>query len=294
MNIQEYIPIQEKPEDCAHFAKNIRTHIKNYIQEYSLQSLVLGISGGIDSALCAALLKPVCEECNIPLIGRSITIETNQPDEIERSIKVGENFCHDFEYLDLTQTFLENKKNLVGLDDTMLSKLRQGNLKARMRMMILYDLAQLHRGIVIATDNFTEYLTGFWTLHGDVGDYAPMLHLWKTEVFALATHLLSEYNGSNKISPSNFEGVSRFARQGSLHEKQREALQLCIDAVPVDGLGISSCDCEQLGVTDYFEADRLFVRYFSGETALENHPLIKRYQQSHYKRNNPVVIMRWM
>jgi NAD+ synthetase len=269
MNIQNYIPIIENPEDCGRIAENIRAHIKNYIRENRLQSLVLGISGGIDSALCAALLKPVCEFCHIPLIGRSITIETNQSDEIDRSIVVGENFCHDFEYLDITETFLENKKNLIHLDDSMLSKLRQGNLKARMRMMLLYDLAQLHHGIVIATDNFSEYLTGFWTLHGDVGDYAPMLHLWKTEVYALAKHLLSECN-----------------------ENQKPALQLCIDAVPVDGLGISSCDCEQLGVSDYFKADRLFVRYFSGEKELEEHPLIKRYHQSHYKRSNPVIITR--
>jgi len=255
--------------DFERITFNIRSCMKNYIQNNHLQSLVLGISGGIDSALCAALLKPVCEEMNIPLMGRSITIETNKLDEIERSIQIGENFCHDFEYLDVTQTFVENKKNLICLDDSMLSKLRQGNLKARMRMMILYDLAQLHRGIVIATDNFTEYLTGFWTLHGDVGDYAPILNLWKTEIFALATYLLSECN-----------------------EKQKLALQACIDAIPVDGLGISSCDCEQLGVSDYFEADKLFANYFSGDKELETHTLIKRYQQSHYKRNNPVVISR--
>jgi NAD+ synthetase len=269
MNIQTYIPIIENAEDCERIANNIRTHIQNYIQKNRLQSLVLGISGGIDSALCAVLLKPVCEACNIPLVGRSITIETNKLDEIERSVRVGENFCHDFEYLDITETYFENKKNLICLDDSMLSKLRQGNMKARMRMMLLYDLAQLHRGIVIATDNFTEYLTGFWTLHGDVGDYAPMLHLWKTEVFALAKHLLLECN-----------------------EDQKQALQLCIDAIPVDGLGISSCDCEQLGVSDYFEADRLFVRYFSGERDLETHPLIKRYHQSHYKRKIPIIISR--
>jgi NAD+ synthetase len=266
MNIQHH-PIHDKPEDCIHFAKNIRTKIHNYILENRLQALILGISGGIDSALCAALLKPVCEACNIPLIGRSITIETNKQDEIERSIRIGENFCHDFEHFDITDTYFENRKNLIRLDDSMISKLRQGNMKARMRMILLYDLAQLYRGIVIATDNFTEYLTGFWTLHGDVGDYAPILHLWKTEVYFLATHLLAECN-----------------------EKQKQALQLCIDAVPVDGLGISSCDCEQLGVKDYFEADQLFVRYFQGETALESHQLIKRHHQSHYKRQNPIHI----
>ncbi|MDR2971157.1 MAG: NAD(+) synthase [Bacteroidales bacterium] len=269
MNIKHYIPIKRQPEDYSNFAEKIRTHIQNYIMDNSLHALVLGISGGIDSALCAALIKPICNDCDITLIGRSITIETNKPDEIERSIKVGESFCHEFKYLDITNTYIENRKNLIDLDNSMLSKMRQGNLKARMRMMILYDLAQLNRGIVIATDNFTEYLTGFWTLHGDVGDYAPMLHLWKTEVYGLANYLLSECN-----------------------EKQKQAMQLCIDAVPVDGLGISSCDCEQLGVKDYFEADQLLVRYFKGETTLEKHPLIKRYLQSNYKRNNPVIIER--
>jgi NAD+ synthetase len=269
MNIQNYLPIQDKTENCVGFAQRIRAHITNYILENRLQSLVLGISGGIDSALCAALLKSVCKSCNIPLIGRSITIESNHADEIDRSIKIGKWFCHNFEYLDITDTFLENKKKLICFDDSMISKLRQGNMKARMRMILLYDLAQLYHGIVISTDNFTEYLTGFWTLHGDVGDYAPIMHLWKTEVYALAQYLLAECS-----------------------KKQKEALQLCIDAVPVDGLGISSCDCEQLGVKNYFEADKLFVRYFSGEDALEAHPLIQRYHQSHYKRNNPVVINR--
>jgi len=269
IKIQNYYPLRTSNEDFARVAGNIRARVKQYIYENHLQSLVLGISGGIDSALCAALLKPVCEVCNIPLIGRSITIETNTPDEIERSLLVGNSFCTDFQYLDLTDTYLENRKNLPDLDDSMLSKLRQGNMKARMRMMILYDLAQLHRGIVIATDNFTEYLTGFWTLHGDVGDYAPIFSLWKTEVFALAKYLLLECS-----------------------EEQRDALQRCIGAVPVDGLGISACDCEQLGVANYYEADQLFARYFSGELALEAHPLIKRYRQSHYKRNNPITIPR--
>ncbi|MDR3046353.1 MAG: NAD(+) synthase [Bacteroidales bacterium] len=248
----------------------IRNEMDEYIRKYKLNSLVLGISGGIDSALCAALLNPVCQQNHIPLIGRSITIETNSSEEIDRSVKIGENFCTDFQLMDLTPTYYENCKNLILLDDTMLSKMRKGNMKARMRMIVLFDLAQLYKGLVISTDNYTEYLTGFWTLHGDVGDYAIIMNLWKTEVYHLSKYLLKEYNSL-----------------------QQEALQLCIDATPVDGLGISKSDCEQLQVQNYYEADRLFYEYFvEKDVALETHPLIKRYKSSDYKRNNPLVTAR--
>ncbi len=252
-------------------AVRIRRIMDQYIEKSNLKSLVLGISGGIDSALCAALLKPVCEARQIPLIGRSITIETNHEDEIARSVAVGKAFCHDFCHLDLAGPYSENRKMLIALDDSHLSKMRQGNLKARMRMLVLYDLAQLYHGMVISTDNYTEYLTGFWTLHGDVGDYAPIQHLWKTEVYALSTFLLAEEN-----------------------PQQRYALQSCIDATPVDGLGISKSDCDQLGVPDYFEADRIFARFFNGDDSLRDHTLIKRYLASEYKRHNPANISRRM
>ena len=216
-----YFPFMSGEETMRKLAEGIREKMYNYVEKSKLQSLVLGISGGIDSTLCAALLRPVCENLNIPLIGRSIT------------------------------------------------KLRQGNMKARMRMMALYDLAQLYHGMVISTDNYTEYLTGFWTLHGDVGDYAPVQHLWKTEIYNLATYLLGEET-----------------------PQQQAAMQSCIDATPVDGLGISSCDCEQLGVENYFEADRIFAAYFQGDESLRDHTLIKRYYAAEYKRHNPACLSR--
>ena len=265
----DFFPFATDKQALHTVATNIREVMGDYVRRCNLKALVLGISGGIDSALCAVLLRPVCINCGIPLIGRSITIETNKKEEIDRSIAVGNAFCTDFRHDDLTDIFLVNKKMLERYDDSMLSKLRQGNMKARMRMMLLYDLAQLNGGIVISTDNYSEFLTGFWTLHGDVGDYAPIMNLWKTEVFALSTALLDECD-----------------------ETQRAALQSCIDATPVDGLGISSCDCEQLGVPNYFEADRLFAAYFNGDTSLESHTLIQRYLRSEYKRNNPMQIRR--
>lgn len=266
---KNYFPFLEGEDAMRALAQGIRSRVLNYVLSYNLKSLVLGMSGGIDSTLCAALLRPVCDEAGIPLIGRSITIESNKVDEITRSVAAGKAFCHDFEHVDLTGVFRTNKELLVDFDDSVLSKLRQGNLKARMRMMVLYDLAQLHRGMVISTDNYTEYLTGFWTLHGDVGDFAPVQHLWKTEIYRLAAFLLGEED-----------------------ERQMVAMRSCIDAVPTDGLGISSGDCEQLGVENYFEADRIFAAYFAGDKSLCGHPLIKRYFSSEYKRNNPAGLSR--
>ncbi|MDR2978915.1 MAG: NAD(+) synthase [Bacteroidales bacterium] len=267
----QYFTFIEGVEKLGKLAAIIREELSHYIQRYKLSALVLGISGGIDSALCSALCRPVCEKNSIPLIGRSITIETNTLTEIERSIAVGHAFCHDFNHLNITETYYHNREMLPKKDNTMLTRMRMGNMKARMRMILLYDLAQLHKGIVISTDNYTEYLTGFWTLHGDVGDYAPILNLWKTEVYHLSTHLLPECD-----------------------EPQKSALQSCIDATPVDGLGISQNDCEQLQVENYFEADRIFQSYFTGKEKgkYENHPLIQRFQNSVYKRLNPVSIPR--
>lgn len=249
--------------------QKMQSEIKFYLINNNLKSLILGISGGIDSAFAAALLRPVCDKINIPLIGRSITIETNKRDEIERSILVGENFCHDFKYMDCTSLFQTYQKELPLTDNSRLSKLRMGNCKARMRMIILYDLAQLHSGLVISTDNFTEYLTGFWTLHGDVGDYAPFCHLWKTEVYFASEFIAKTLNSNAK-----------------------KALQVCINAVPTDGLGISNSDLDQLGVPTYKDVDNIFLKYFKGDKTLDNHVLIQRYIQSIYKRKNPIILHR--
>ncbi|MCI5117317.1 MAG: NAD(+) synthase [Candidatus Electrothrix sp. LOE1_4_5] len=255
--------------------KNIRSHLSEYITQFKLGALIIGISGGIDSSLSAALARPVCDELSIPLIGRSITIESNTSDEILRSKAVGDEFCTDFALIDLTMRYNEMKTILEPehgpAESEQQAKIRLGNAKARIRMIYLYNLAQRNRGLVLSTDNYTELLLGFWTLHGDVGDYGMIQNLWKTEVYGMAQYL----------ADSEIKNTS-----------QKAAIYSCIDATPTDGLGISNSDLDQLGASSYAEVDEILREYLTtGKNT--SHPVIQRHLGSEFKRNNPVNISRY-
>ncbi len=262
--------METKITDYGKAVANIRKHLSDYLDKYGLQAMVVGVSGGIDSALTAALAWKVAKDRGIKLIARSITIESNKQDEIERSIKVGKAFSMDFRHVDLTEAYRIFRNYIVEdieKEDTSSYsfKIRMGNVKARMRMIYLYDLAAKNKGLVLSTDNYTELLLGFWTLHGDVGDVGLIQNLWKTEVYEMAKYLVEH----------------------ECNEEQAEALQACIDAVPTDGLGITNSDLDQLGAGSYSEVDNILKRYLAGDKSLEDHPVIKRHLQSEYKRRNP-------
>jgi NAD+ synthase len=263
-------------KDYNQAIENIRQILGTYIQENKLKSLVIGLSGGIDSALCAVLAYPVCLKQNISLIGRSITIETNKPEEIKRAAAIGKNFTTDFKEVDLTDIFRQMADKLSENDKTsdinaLDYKIRRGNMKARTRMIYLYDLAAKHKGMVLSTDNYTELLLGFWTLHGDVGDYGMVQNLWKTEIYEMAKFLANQMSGD-----------------------QKAAILACIDAIATDGLGISNSDLDQLGAATYDEVDQVLLKLFEKEIPAEfaNHPVIKRKFSSEFKRNNPYNIPR--
>ena len=266
-------------QDYKSAVSNIQNELKQYLINSRLKSLILGVSGGIDSALTAALVSPVCDELGVKLFCRSITISTNKPEEISRAKFVGEAFGNDFKEVNLSETFYLIIPGIVeNFDETdkddFAYKIRQGNVKARMRMMYLYELAAKHRGMVLSTDNYTELLLGFWTLHGDVGDYGMLQNIWKTEVYAMSEYLVK-----------NIEDT-----------KKAKALDACIDAVPTDGLGITNSDLDQIGASSYQEVDQILIEYLkdpNNEDGL-NHKVVKRKLASEFKRNNPYNIPREM
>lgn len=275
---------------------NIRGELKSYIQKNNIKSLILGVSGGIDSCLCAALAKPVCDELGIMLIGRSLPISTNAPDEIERAKLTGKVFCHNFEEVSLARYFNEliyinpdysnsNMQTLENDEELKNFKIRNGNIKARLRMIYLYNLASLHKGMVLSTDNYTELMLGFWTLHGDVGDYGMIQNLYKTEVYDMAEWIV--------------ENECKFI-------DEQTAITSTIEALATDGLGVTNKgDLGQImpewtgnSRDGYKEVDKILSSFlermeYEMETPLdEKNPVISRHLHTQFKRNNPVNIPR--
>lgn len=270
-------------DNYSNMYDNIQRDLLTYITEENLKSLVLGVSGGIDSALAAALAKPVCDTLGIPLIGVSIPIKTNKPEENYRAKLIMDSFCTIQMKQDLSLLYLLAKdatdiatmEHKVEESETA-EKIRNGNIKARLRMIYLYNLAQYHKGMVLSTDNLTEYYLGFWTLHGDVGDYGMFQNLWKTEVYGLAKWII----GSILTT-----------------DAEKAALRLCVDAVPTDGLGITDSDLDQIGCKTYEEVDNyLYNIFFCSSPEVFNSPaskkVVTRYENSEYKRNNPYNVPR--
>ena len=245
---------------------------KKYLEDHNLQAMVLGIRGGIDSTVTAAICFEVSKRTGIPLIGRSLPIK-NKDDEFNVSKLVGEAFCADFKTIPIQNSYIGFINNLLfeesevyihsktiedaedGLDSQ--TPIANGNIQARLRMIYLYNLASIHNGIVISTDNQTEYQLGFWTLHGDVGDFNPLFGLWKTEVYTLANWLLQEYSMEHC---EHLVRVSKGEEEPHLPLKV-EALKASIALTPTDGLGISNSDLEQIGAKSYSEVDDILQEF---------------------------------
>jgi NAD+ synthetase len=232
------------------------TALTNYVKEYNLEALVLGISGGIDSTVCAAICHEVTKRVPVKFIGRSLPTKFNKEGETTTADLVGKAFCTDYRVFNINTIYnnyikdiihkesghinytIDSDGNISEVKDDFLSPIAKGNIQARLRMIYLYNLASLFGGLVMDTDNLTENNLGYFTIHGDVGDFNPIGCLWKTEVFKLAEYLFETYKNSDYTYLSKAEAV-----WASLQLK------------PTAGLGITDNDLEELGAESYEQVD---------------------------------------
>ena len=223
--------------------------LEAYKEQTGASTAAMGISGGVDSALTAALLKLA----GWRVIGFALPIHQD-PTETERGREAAEALqLDDFRVVDLSAAYDTLVANFGEVVDTTLTqdalkddqgvKIRKGNLRARTRMQALYTVAHANNGLVASTDNLSELQAGFWTLHGDVGDISP----------------IQSFNKGWEIPMlSKLSGVPEATWR----------------AKPTDGLGIDAGDEAQLGCT-YLEWDLMFQAITGVRTAVSTAPASK-------------------
>lgn len=213
--------MQVKPQIDVEYEITRRvSFIKSTLQKSGLKTLVLGISGGIDSSTCGRLAQLAINELNMEhntteYRFAAVRLPYNvQADEADAQLAL--------EFIQPSLSLTVNVKNgtegvhnqvMSCLPDEVKNELSptsvdfvKGNVKARMRMVAQYDIAGLLGGLVLGTDHSAENITGFFTKYGDGAcDLIPLFGLNKRQVRALATHLGAPELLVNKAPTADLE-----------------------------------------------------------------------------------------
>ena len=169
------------------------TYISNWIKDYALSlpfnppSLIIGVSGGIDSAVTSTL----CAKTGLKTIAVSMPIKQNQSqhDLSLRHLKWLEDSFDNVEIMtiELDEVFKSFELTMTNFNN----KLAFANSRSRLRMVTLYQIAQSNKGIVVGTGNKVEdFGVGFYTKYGDGGvDISPIADCTKTDVWNMGKSL---------------------------------------------------------------------------------------------------------
>ncbi len=183
-------------------------YIVNWLKEYCIQAkmngFVVGISGGIDSAVTSALcaktgLRTLCLEMPIHQAQSQVTRAQEHISFLKK------NYANVTDTnVDLTSVFEQFKREVPQTDGNELLDLTLANTRARLRMSTLYYFAGLHRYLVAGTGNKVEdFGVGFYTKYGDGGvDLSPIADLLKSEVYEIG-HFLDVPHSILEAAPTD-------------------------------------------------------------------------------------------
>ncbi|MDX2321356.1 MAG: ammonia-dependent NAD(+) synthetase [Moritella sp.] len=221
--LKKQIIAEMKVKPSIDIADEVRSRInfiKQQLTNSGLKSLVLGISGGVDSSTCGRLCQLAIEELNTEqdseefnfiAVRLPYSIQADEDDaqkalsfinpktSVTVNIQSGTDSIHN--------EVLKSVKDADLPEATAFNQdFNKGNVKARIRMIAQYEIAGLYRGLVPGTDHSAENISGFFTKHGDGAcDLAPLFGLNKRQVRALAEYLGAAQDVYLKIPTADLE-----------------------------------------------------------------------------------------
>ncbi len=162
----------------------IQDFIKTYVENSGCKGVIIGLSGGIDSAVTAILCKQALGKNNVKCF--FLPDETTPKTDFEHQELLVKKFDLNCEKKDITSIVKEFDKYCAVKPD----KYALANMKARIRMTLLFEYANMTKNLVCGTSNKSELLVGYFTKYGDGGvDIMPIGDLYKTQVLELAKFL---------------------------------------------------------------------------------------------------------
>jgi NAD+ synthase len=209
-------------------AERCLTFIRHTVAEAGRPRLVVGLSGGIDSAVAAALAVRALDAAAVR--GLLLPHATSAADSLADAAAVADHLGITTETVEITsmvEAFLTDQPDA--------DPLRRGNVMARCRMIVLYDRSARDGALVLGTGNRSEDLLGYTTLHGDNAcGLNPLGQLYKTEIRLLARWLgLPEVVLTKAPSADLWQGQSDEDELGFSYAEADEVLHALID----QGLG---------------------------------------------------------
>ena len=234
--------------------------LDNEVKKTGIQKVVIGLSGGLDSAVVAVLAQNVFK-------ADLLCVKMPSHYSSQSSLDDADELCRDFDLNAITASIEPMLKAYEDMNPD-LDNLRKGNFSSRMRMSTLFDISARENALVLGTSNKSELMLGYGTLYGDLASAInPIGDLYKSEVFELAEYLgVSKSIIKKPPSADLWDGQSDEDDLGYAYSQLDGAMKLYVEErLPREEILKQGIDEKMLDM------------------------IIKRIFRNHFKRKMPVI-----